>query len=408
MSETQHADKTSAEDKSIGFDYQYYYFLSELLNLKKGQVLGLEVMDDVHSELNDNTKILVQLKHTIQTKADGSPKNLTTMDGDFWKSLSNWCKVITDEHAGRKEIAEQKAFVNQTTFLLASNKSDNENNMVLAGVRRYQKDASTYSSLIEEIEGLKKKSEKSKTKEPKIVSYIKEVLNLSEDISKSFFQKLEFDLGCDDLIAKCKTSIAEHFIASDRVDEVFNSLDSQLRSDNFDLVKNKQKICISFEDFQKKYQIHFDRARNKLLKIHQFNVLPDNINDQTFLRQLIDIGDVQANDIEEISRLSYHHLLATNNIERWIHEGDITSLDVDSLEEDATTHWRNLFRKAFRNEVPESAINASAQKIVDALRMEKLSIAAQELGFSFSNGEFYSLCEQLKIGWRKDWETKYK
>jgi hypothetical protein len=61
MPKTQHADKTSAEDKSIGFDYQYYYFLSKLLNLKKGQVLGLEVMDDVHSELNDNTKILVQL-----------------------------------------------------------------------------------------------------------------------------------------------------------------------------------------------------------------------------------------------------------------------------------------------------------------------------------------------------------
>ena len=61
MPETQHTDKTSAEDRSIGFDYQYYYFLSKLLNSKKGQVLGLKVMDDVHSELDDNTKFLVQL-----------------------------------------------------------------------------------------------------------------------------------------------------------------------------------------------------------------------------------------------------------------------------------------------------------------------------------------------------------
>ena len=100
MSKTQHVDKTSAEDKSIGFDYQYYYFLNELINLKQGQTLGLEVMDDVHSELSDNSQILVQLKYTIQTKLDGTPKNLTALDADFWKTLSNWCKVISDENAG--------------------------------------------------------------------------------------------------------------------------------------------------------------------------------------------------------------------------------------------------------------------------------------------------------------------
>jgi hypothetical protein len=136
--------------------------------------------------------------------------------------------------------------------------------------------------------------------------------------------------------------------------------------------------------------------------------LPDNLGDQNFLQQLIDIGDLKADDIDEVSRLSYHHLLATNNLARWIQEGDITSLDVESLEDDATTHWHNLFRKAFRHQIEESKINSLAQEIVDALRLEILSIANQKLELSFSNGEFYNLCEQLKIGWRNDWETKYK
>ena len=50
----QHTDKTSAADKSIGFDFQYYYFLWRLLNLKSGETVGLEVMDDVHTDLANN------------------------------------------------------------------------------------------------------------------------------------------------------------------------------------------------------------------------------------------------------------------------------------------------------------------------------------------------------------------
>jgi hypothetical protein len=66
MSERSRVDTTSAEDKSIGFDFQYYYFLNELLNLKSGQTAGLEVQDDVHIDRADGTSLLVQLKHTVQ------------------------------------------------------------------------------------------------------------------------------------------------------------------------------------------------------------------------------------------------------------------------------------------------------------------------------------------------------
>lgn len=110
MPKAQRVDATSAEDKSIGFDYQYYYFLNELLTLRTGMTVGLEVMDDVHTELDNDTQVLVQLKHTVQTAADGNPKNLTTMDADLWKSLSNWAKVIADPEAGRSDLSAQLAF----------------------------------------------------------------------------------------------------------------------------------------------------------------------------------------------------------------------------------------------------------------------------------------------------------
>lgn len=36
-------DLTSADTKIIGTDYQFFYFINELLRLKKGQQLGYEV-----------------------------------------------------------------------------------------------------------------------------------------------------------------------------------------------------------------------------------------------------------------------------------------------------------------------------------------------------------------------------
>jgi len=91
MSDVKHIDKTSSETKSIGFDYQYYFFLWKLLSLKPGQSVGLEVKDDVHTELNNNIQIFYQLKHTIQKNKAGEIINLTASDTDFWKTLSNWC-----------------------------------------------------------------------------------------------------------------------------------------------------------------------------------------------------------------------------------------------------------------------------------------------------------------------------
>lgn len=108
---TQHTEKTSAADKSIGFDFQYYYFLWRLLNLKTGETVGLEVMDDVHTELINSRQILIQLKHTTQTKVDGSAKNLTDLDTDLWKSFSNWSLTIVDANAGRNTEAKQLEFV---------------------------------------------------------------------------------------------------------------------------------------------------------------------------------------------------------------------------------------------------------------------------------------------------------
>lgn len=403
MSTTQHVDKTSAEDKSIGFDFQYYYFLKRLLQLKKGETLGLEVMDDVHCDLSNDRQILVQLKFTTQTKKDGDAKNLTSLDKDFWKTASNWAKVITDENADRKGEPEQLEFAKKSDFLLCSNKSDNSGNVVLNTIRAFQKSECTHSELQTSLNDLK-----GTTKDKDVTKYIEDVLALSKGVSKTFFTNIAFDLGCSTIIEDCKEKILGFMVPPDRVDDVFRSLDSQLRTDNFNLVASKQKIIISYDDFLKKYQVHFDKARNGKLIVRQNFSEPKEIGEQLFIKQLIDIGDVSAEDTDFILKMLYNQLLAKTNLQEWVNEGVVSSIDADDLEEDALATWENAHRKKFRNLSEGDDIDHLAQGVLDEIRNEKLSIADQEMNIRFSNGEYYDLCEEKKIGWRNDWKEKYK
>ncbi|MBB6221308.1 hypothetical protein [Rhizobium leguminosarum] len=404
MSGRSRVDTTSAEDKSIGFDYQYYYFLNELLNLKSGQVVGLEVLDDVHVERPDGTNVLVQLKHTVQTSAQGRAINLTTLDSDLWKSISNWCKLISDAADGRAAVNSQLAFLKKTSFLLASNKSENDKNALLISIEAFKSAAKSHAELVADITSLKAKS-----RDSVIQGYIDDVLSLDDAVSKRFFQHLSFALGKDEMINLCKASIAEKQIHQSRIDDVFNAVDSEVRQNSFATVKAGNKITISFDEFTQKYRRHFDKARSGSLLFRKFPpVLPDNLSDQTFIRQLVDIDDIAEDNVEFHTRFTTRRLHFRDNLERLIQDGDITQSDIDALEEEAGIMWEGKFLQTYSGQQVAVDEGASARAILGDLRLRKLTLASHELPLSMSNGGFYDLSDRPVIGWLSNWKDRYK
>ncbi|CAM5772834.1 hypothetical protein LMIY3S_03976 [Labrys miyagiensis] len=404
MSGRSRVDTTSAEDKSIGFDYQYYYFLNELLNLKRGQVVGLEVLDDVHVERPDGSHLLIQLKHTVQRNAQDLPINLTTMDSDLWKSLSNWCKVIVDPTEGRISIPSQLAFIEKAGFLLASNKSDNNKNTMLVSIDAFKAGTKTYAELVADITSIKAQSKNSTIK-----SYIDDVLRLAPTVSQGFFFRLRFALGRDQIIEECKKSIAEKQIDASQIDDVFHAVDSEVRQESFATVKARKKIAISFDEFTQRYRRHFDKARSGALLFRELSpVLPDNLSDQTFIRQLVDIDDIAADNIEFHTKFTTRRLHFRDNLERWIQDGDITQSDIDALEDEAGIMWEGKFLQTYSGQQAAVDESASARAILGDLRLRKLTLASQELPLSMSNGGFYDLSDRPVIGWLSNWKDRYK
>lgn len=398
-----YTEKTSADAILIAFDYQYYFFLWKLLSLGTGESVGLEVKDDVHTELDNNDQILYQVKHTVKTKADGTLINLTASDPDLWKTLSNWAKVICDENDNRENKIKQLLFLKKTSFVLASNKSLAKNNNILKGIISYQNDTVSIPNIKNTFQELKDNSE-----DNKLSSYIESVLEMNDEVLSEYLLRITFELNEADIIQKCKDAIKADKIMENKIDDVFKSIDSSIRSDNFIKIKDGKKIEITFDDFYLKYRRHYDRARSADLNIKEFSgSLPDKLENQIFIKQLLEIGDITDDDIESIADFTRFRLKLENNVSEWLQKGELTSDEVESLKNDAINKWKNEFRKAYRESVGEGVYNSKGVNILDSVRKENLEISGIMLKVDMSNGAFYELSNMPQIGWRKDW-SKYK
>lgn len=393
------ADKTSADDKSIGFEYQYYFFLYTLLNLGLGESVGLEVEDDVSTTLNANSNILYQVKHTVQKTSAGVPDALTELDPALWKTLSNWSKIIQDPADKRADVQAQLDFVRRTHFHLVSNKSSSTKNRLLAAVVQFQDGQIDYPAVRNIIADLQKKATGESTK-----GFISDVSSLSEPVAKQFFSRIRFELDKTDIFASIKKSLLEKAIDPLRVDAAFERLDSNIRKDNFLTVSGGKSVIIKFDDFLTRYRKIFEDARGKTLKYTPFKPdLPDDIFSQPFIQQLLKINDIAPTDEELAIKYTTHKIRLADQLLKWQQAGEIVGDEIDSLHEEVKFRWDLEFTEAYKSCEPDKVV-ATAQAILSVLRREKYRLAETELQLELSNGELYALSDRLEIGWHKDWQ----
>jgi hypothetical protein len=383
-----HAEKTSAAGTVAGFDFQYYYFLYKLLTLKKGETIGFEVLDDVHTQLNSDHQVLIQVKHTVQTKADGTAANLTELDSDLWKTISNWVAVITDSNDDRASESSQIVFVSKTTFVLVSNKSFNSNNIFLMKLVEFQNGKNDFQDIKTYLSVLYKNTESEETK-----GHI----------------GLVIELEIERIVQRCKTSLEEKDVNPKEIDNLFNQLDSVVRQDIFNNFSNEKQLIYSFEERRIKFRRYFDIANNPNLKIRKFEGgMPDSLEQQTFIKQLLDIEDLALDEKELIQNFTRYRLMLETNLSIWVSEGVLTSEEIRTFEEEIFRQWETEYRASYRSKNDQEEYVDIAHDILKAMRNKELSISGQKLLSDMSHGGLYSLSNKPIIGWLKGWEEKYK
>ena len=171
-------EKHIVTGQSIGFDYQFYYFVFLLVQLHHGETIGYEVKDDIHIQKPDDKIVLMQAKHTVETNADGKRVNLTTLDEDMWKTLSIWSKAISTS-----ETEDIKKY----EFILVTNKNV-QNNQFITCIEKFKND-NTLNNVRNTILDIRKK-----TKSETIQVYIDTVKNLEDEKLALFIKNITFEV----------------------------------------------------------------------------------------------------------------------------------------------------------------------------------------------------------------------
>jgi hypothetical protein len=400
---TQIMEGHTAGPQSLGFDYQFYYFMLLALELKHGQKIGFEVKDDIHIDKEDGTTILFQAKHTIQSDINSKSANLTTLDADLWKTLSNWTIMAKAD----------ASILSTHSFCLITNKNQ-DNNMFLDALATFRenKDVAGIIECLGKLGGV--------TKDAEIKQYLKNVISLGKKNLKLFCTNLSVATSTDDIITKVKNKIHENIRKEELVDAIFEKLSSNLQQAKYIEIKARKKFEVSFEDFNKRFGGCFTIAfKDKSLPKRRFLItLPKNLEDQLFIKQLLDIREIEK-DSAKIIDYTGQMLQAINNLSSWVENSLVLPTELTEFERNALLKWENEFRSKYRHvekkiqkgatllEV-EDEIQNLACELVDLMRRENLPIAGDSLGIELSNGHYYALSNELQIGWHFDWATKYR
>lgn len=395
----------AAADTSIGFDYQFYYFFYLILGLKFGETIGFEVKDDIHIDFSDGSTELIQTKHSMQENKAGEIINLTELSLDLWKTLSNWSSIVNEQ-------TDKKLFLSKTSFKLVTNKQNN-NNPFLENLRKFQEGSLTLKEFKDYLKELK-----GKTADKTIQDYIKTLTSLKTNLS-DFLKKIKLDLNEDNLITRIKTRILEKIHIPEKIDDVYNTLHSALRDRNYLEVREGKELITSFTDFTDSFRNCFKMGLSTLLPKRELPIiLPEKTEDQLFIRQLIDIGDVNALDEEKIIELTTHMLKFINNLSYWETNDSLLPSQRKEFERNSRLVWSNSFNRVYRKivtrigqgeelSVMDADIKGAALECLDEMRRQLVKIDETLLDTELSNGQFYFLTEEKSIGWHFSWQTRY-
>ncbi len=413
---TKNQKLTSADKKSIGFDYQFLYFVYRALELKPGEKIGYEVKDDVHLELKDGSEIFLQLKHSLQTNADMNIINLTEKDSDLWKSLYNWNLSINEI-----EKTKKIAYINNIEFVLVTNKNNEGNNFFNKTKEMKNGDISVkkYKDYISELH---KGIEGDKPHSKNLRKYMELLINQEDDILSAFVNKLNFTFSFDDLVKRIKDQILSNHIDERKLDEIFERCIGNLSIWKYENIKRGESVFISFDEINKRVKHCFIYGRSEKFprKILGELRLPDKLENQEFIKELIEINDLEIIELINIAKYTTFRLKIENFFDAWIQENYMTETDKEVFIKECVLLWSTHHRQAHRDsnkeirkgKMDEAELNEclcdNAINCLYELRKGTLSLSGEELSIEESNGAFYSLSEQKEIGWKLDWERIYK
>ena len=393
-----------------GFDYQFLYFINRLLKMAdKRDDVSYEKYDDV-SMSSEEGLVYFQLKHTIGGR-NQKTVNLSLRDYDLWKTLAVWID-ITNKQDEDKRID----FLESNSFVLVTNKNP-VNNPFWMELQKYQKGEMSFDELkkfytkVYDETGESKRKEVNGQKGKTTKGYIKCLIDFdyADQLLKSMSICFEPDL---------KKEILESLelnknIPHKNVEEAYQELLGMIR----DKYYSDQKDSYTREEFSKVFDRICQKYRERkfTFKRNTMTKLPPHLEDQVFIKQLMDVEDISLEDDPLIVEYTMEKFDYINSIRVATKNDDVSEEEVENVRADAVRYWRQKYKHYMGRINPDDndKIIEKASDLLNDIRDKNIYFVEKEIESYFSNGCFYYLSDkdsehEPQIGWRPGWEEKIR
>lgn len=399
----------SASGSASGYIYQFQKALLTLSRLQKdNDFISIEAVDDIAAHDEKGSVLMTfQAKHSIL--ASGTTFEDTSKA--IWRTFEIWIQKINNS-----------TFNNKTIFICTTNKKLPDDSLLIQIKNKPFKEVIDLITDLLAAQKVKLASAKKGTYIQKTIDYIDFVLT-----NQSAFEIIKNNLEIEDdedvkekFIAELHLSTHYNDTIRDSIYDEFNgwiSLGSKSKWMQSDIATFTKK---SFND---KYY-HITTNSSIMNAVFRTKKTHGEIDDQLITKTRQEIFVTQLEDIkrnnnakERIILKAIHDFIYSKvEIKHIIVKGDYTEYDFEEFLEQCKDYWQDLFDSKVVNEIDdydENDKNSISIEIYDCI-MKSIELKFKQ-GFNFTtdnvyvkNGCFLNLSNRPEIGWRPDWEIKYK
>lgn len=375
----------------------------------KGDVVFYEKYDDV-SMSSEEGLVYFQLKHTIGG-SNQKTVNLSLRDHDLWKTIAVWID-ITNKQNEDKRID----FLESNSFVLVTNKNSADNPFWME-LQKYQNGEISFDDLKKFYTKVYKETSESKRKDANAQKgkttkgYIKCLIDFdyADQLLKSMSICFEPDL---------KKEILESLelnknIPLKNVEEAYQELLGMIR----DKYYSDQKDFYTRDEFSKVFDRICQKYRGRKFPFmrNTMTELPSRLEEQVFIKQLIDVDDISYDDVDDIVQYTKEKFDYINSVRTAINKDEVSDEEVKNIRADVVSFWHQKYKYYMKrvNPADTDKIIEKASDLLNDIRNKQIFFVESNLEIYFSNGCFYYLSDkdeehEPQIGWRPGWEEKYK
>jgi hypothetical protein len=400
-------NETSADKQQIGFEYQDFVCLEYLIDLKPGESVGLEVFDDVHHERISGEKSLIQVKHSVSEDS-----SITNLDLDLWKTLCIWSKALDELNSNKIEL------------IFFTNKKKTEKKGLVQLIDSTDIDLQQIRleiSAIKSESDIKDKGKLNKAKTDSKYTYkvnpIKKYIDYIDDLNEakisSLFTKINMIFSSEDILNRLAQKIEYFTVPKSEAIDVVHYLLGAFKTEKYKLIKGNTKINIDYKSFRQNFQ--FDRIiqitqdrKIDFSRYHSFKTV-NQIDPKSgvFSKQLSDIN-IPSN---EITDYAIEYAATSMYIQKLISEGKLSEVENTTINTQVFNQWKRTYRSIFSDikiDLSNDNVHKSiARKCLYKVLEITVQVSNSTLDASMIEGKAMELSDQLKIGWRQDWNEKY-